>query len=66
MIAPDVDQEREALNKDLRRSSCVVADRKIDVTLPMRGHNILQNSFFTDGKAIQVLLNCSLTSAVGP
>jgi len=58
MIAPDVDRARDALTNDLRHTSCFATDRVIDVTLPMKGLNTFQNSFFTDGKAVQVVLNC--------
>ena len=58
MIAPDVDRERDTLTNDLQRSSCFATDRVIDVTAPMQGKNIFQNSFFTDGKAVQFVLNC--------
>ena len=58
-IAPDVDRERDALTKDLQRSSCVVANQVIDVTPSMQGKNILHDFFFTDGKAVQIVLNCS-------
>ena len=57
-IAPDVDREREALTKNLQRSSCVVANQVIDVTPSMQGKNILHDFFFTDGKAVQIVLNC--------
>ena len=58
-IDPDVDRERDALVRDLARSNCVSAEQAIDVTSPMRGQNLVHNSFFTDGKAIQILLHCS-------
>ena len=58
MIAPDVDRERDALTNDLQRSNCVAAYRAIDVTAPMQGQNSFKNSIFTDGKAVQVVLNC--------
>ena len=58
-IDPDVDRERDALIQDLTRSNCVSAEQVIDVTSPMRGQNIIHNSFFTDGKAIQILLHCN-------
>jgi hypothetical protein len=59
MIAPDVDRERDALTSDLQRSSCLATHRVIDVTAQMQGQNILKNSFSTDGKAVQFVLNCS-------
>ena len=59
MIAPDVDRERDALTNDLQRSRCVATNRVIDVTSQMQGQNIFQNSFFTDGKAVQFVLNCN-------
>lgn len=58
MIAPDVDRERDALTSDLQRSSCLATQRLINVTQEMRGENILKNSFFTDGKAVQFVLYC--------
>ena len=57
-IDPDVDRQRDALAQDLARSNCVSDKQVIDVTSPMRGQNILHNPFFTDGKAIQILLHC--------
>ena len=59
MIDPDVDRERDALVQDMARSNCVSANQVIDVTLPMRERDILHNPFFTDGKAIQILLHCN-------
>lgn len=65
MIAPGVDQARDEMTSDLRRSSCVAADRVINVTPPMEGQNTFHNSFFTDGRAIQFILNCGKSSATG-
>lgn len=59
MIAPDVDRERETLTNDLPSSRCVETVQVIDVTSPMQGKNIFQNSFFTDGRAVRFVLKCS-------
>ena len=57
-IDPDVDSERAQLRDTLQASACLSRQHAISVTAPMKGQNILHNTFFTDGMALEFELQC--------
>ena len=57
-IDPAVDQERDALRRNLSTSPCVDKISETQIVQPMKGRNEIQNPFFTDGHAIVVNLKC--------
>ena len=57
-IDPNLDRERKQLLIDLQASTCLTSQHAIPVTSPMKGRNILHNTFFTDGMALVFDLQC--------
>ena len=57
-IDPDLDGERDQLLQGLKASACLTRQHAIPVTSPMKGQNILHNTFFTDGMALVFDLQC--------
>lgn len=57
-IDPVIDRERQALQANLLRTDCVERSYETTVTKPMMGYNAFGSPFFTDGKALVVLLKC--------
>ncbi len=57
-IDPAIDSEREALRASLSGGPCIAQSVEEAITEPMMGQNAVGSPFFTDGKAIQVVLNC--------
>jgi len=57
-IDPDLDRQRNLLLVALQTSSCVKEQHSLTVTAPMNGKNIFNNVFFTDGKALEIELQC--------
>ena len=57
-IDPNLDGERDQLLDSLKASACLIRQHAIPVTSPMKGQNILHNTFFTDGMALVFNLQC--------
>jgi undecaprenyl-diphosphatase len=57
-VDPAVDRERDALRENLGRTNCLKNLTDTTVTEPMLGQNAIGSPFFTDGKAIVVVLKC--------
>lgn len=55
-IAPAIDEERDRLASDLRKSGQIAFERQVVLVAPEVGVNFLGDPFFTDGKAREVSL----------
>ncbi|MGW8161165.1 MAG: LssY C-terminal domain-containing protein, partial [Desulfobulbales bacterium] len=53
-ISPDLDTEREQLQKDLQKTGKTADTRRVQLVMPQVGENFIGEKYFTDGKAYVV------------
>ena len=58
-IDPDVDRQRDDLLADLQQSSCFRRSSVIAVAGPLKGQNSIHSTFFSDGNAQELWIDCS-------
>ena len=61
-IDPNIDAERDLLLTDLQKAGAISSAKTISLVAPVLGENLTGDPFFTDGKAVLILLAPYLTS----